>query len=162
MGNDILKQIEVEEITRFEQKEMVVSSDKNFEEKAADFITDIILSELRLPREKISSETSFEDLGIDSIVNKQLISLLEKSFDAISKTLFFECRTLGELHAYFLREYREKLETLVSAKPEPVSVSKHPIIPTEYSSTKKIQPNRTSFIKTREMVSWMCPKKQAF
>ena len=61
---------------------------------------------IRLSAEKIDAEEPLESYGIDSILITQLNQKLEQIFGEISKTLFFEYQTLGELTTYFITDYR--------------------------------------------------------
>ncbi|MFI9040629.1 SDR family NAD(P)-dependent oxidoreductase [Streptomyces sp. NPDC053726] len=75
---------------------------------------------LRLLRELIAAETGldpaepaedapFDRLGIDSLMIARLNRELDRHFDALSKTLFFEYATLGELAGYFAEHHAAEL-----------------------------------------------------
>ncbi|WP_444944874.1 SDR family NAD(P)-dependent oxidoreductase [Microbulbifer sp. ZKSA006] len=55
----------------------------------------------------IEVDEALESYGIDSIMITRLNQKLQKVFGGISKTLFYEYQTLGELTEYFVRDYFE-------------------------------------------------------
>jgi polyketide synthase PksN len=63
--------------------------------------------QIKLSPERIASQEPLERYGIDSIAIAELNRQLETIFGEISKTLFFEHQTLGELSDYFVGQYPE-------------------------------------------------------
>ncbi|WP_129645080.1 SDR family NAD(P)-dependent oxidoreductase [Peristeroidobacter agariperforans] len=58
---------------------------------------------LKLPAAKVDADEPFSSYGIDSILINQMNRKLAEVFGAISKTLFFEYRTLAELTAHLVQ-----------------------------------------------------------
>ncbi|EDP94607.1 polyketide synthase of type I [Kordia algicida OT-1] len=56
---------------------------------------------------KVDEHESFSAYGIDSIFINQLNQKLSKTFDSLSKTIFFEHQTLHEITNYLVNEYTE-------------------------------------------------------
>ena len=56
---------------------------------------------MKLPAHKLDPEAPLEEYGIDSILAMKLTNELEKTFGALSKTLFFEYQTIAALAGYF-------------------------------------------------------------
>ena len=77
----------------------------NVEEK----VKDIIVEELGVEREKLTSEASFmEDLGADSLDTVELVMAFEKEFDIdIPDEDAEKLRTVGDAHELPAREDRE-------------------------------------------------------
>ncbi|MBU2453753.1 MAG: SDR family NAD(P)-dependent oxidoreductase, partial [Proteobacteria bacterium] len=71
----------------------------------------LISSVIKLPVQRIEADAPLEKYGINSILILQLTTQLEKTFGPLSKTLFFEYQTIGELTGYFIESH---LETLIS------------------------------------------------
>ncbi|ODS25133.1 hypothetical protein AB835_00250 [Candidatus Endobugula sertula] len=68
-----------------------------------------LLSEhIQVPAERLGSQQKFESFGIDSLIINQLNKDLSLVFGEISKTLFYEYRTLIELVDYLIAEYPEQ------------------------------------------------------
>ncbi|HYK03298.1 MAG TPA: SDR family NAD(P)-dependent oxidoreductase [Thermoanaerobaculia bacterium] len=67
---------------------------------------------LKLPSHQIDPDAALETYGINSILALKLTDHLEKTFGALSRTLFFEYQTIGELTKYFLRSHSARLATL--------------------------------------------------
>jgi acyl transferase domain-containing protein/enoyl-CoA hydratase/carnithine racemase len=67
---------------------------------------------LKLPAHKVDAHVPLEDYGIDSILALDLTTLLEKTFGALPKTLFFEYLTIHQLGAYFVGAHRQTLSKL--------------------------------------------------
>lgn len=74
------------------------------------YLKKILSTELKLPVDKISSREPLEQYGIDSVVVMNLTRELEKRFGELSKTLFFEYRTIAEVTRYFLKHHRSTVE----------------------------------------------------
>jgi acyl transferase domain-containing protein/acyl carrier protein/SAM-dependent methyltransferase len=91
------------------------------------YLKGILSKELKLPVDKISSRERLEEYGIDSVIVMNMTRQLEKQFGELSKTLFFEYRTIAELNTYFVKHHRNAVETLAGVArstsiPEPISV----------------------------------------
>ncbi|WP_327070808.1 SDR family NAD(P)-dependent oxidoreductase [Kitasatospora sp. NBC_01302] len=85
---------------------------------------------LRLLRELIAAETGldpaelaaaapFDRYGIDSLMITKLNRQLDRRFAGLSKTLFFEYATLGELADYFAEQHAADLRGASSDRPTP-------------------------------------------
>lgn len=62
----------------------------------------------RSPLSRIESGTSFEQLGIDSVIAAAIVRDLEQDFGELPATLVFEHQTPGELAEFFLEAHRER------------------------------------------------------
>lgn len=76
---------------------------------------------LRLNAQDLDEHAQLEQYGIDSIIIIRLTDELEKTFGRLSRTLFFEHQTLGEVTDYFLAHHRDALLPLIQ-HPAPVTV----------------------------------------
>ncbi len=93
-----------------------VGTDDSREEKAIDYFRRLLSSTLRVPLNRIQPDGSMSDLGIDSIVVMNLTNRLEENFGSLSKTLFFEYRTVRALARYFAESRAEKLGLLLESE----------------------------------------------
>lgn len=57
---------------------------------------------------KIDKDEEFGAYGIDSIIVTRMNRSLEKIYGSISKTLFFQFKTISELSAYLVKKYHQK------------------------------------------------------
>lgn len=89
---------------------------EDFEEKVVHYFRTLLSSTLTLPAHRIRADDPFEKYGIDSIMVMQLTNQLEKVFGSLSKTLFFEYRTIQELVAYFIESFGDKLRDLLQVE----------------------------------------------
>ncbi|KAF1007424.1 MAG: Polyketide synthase PksL [Luteibacter sp.] len=71
-------------------------------EVAEAFLRERLAATLSMPAAAIDAAAPFEDYGLDSILAVRLAAELEKSFGPLSKTLFYEHRTLRGLAAFLL------------------------------------------------------------
>ncbi|MDQ0059020.1 SDR family NAD(P)-dependent oxidoreductase [Paenibacillus harenae] len=78
-------------------------------EKGVSFLKEIVSKEIRLPAARIDEHEALDVYGLDSVMIMALTRELESRFGELSKTLFFEYRTLAELTLYFVIEHRDKL-----------------------------------------------------
>lgn len=78
----------------------------------------IISTLVKIPEQDIEPERVFEDFGIDSIIIGQINTELEKIIvsSAISKTLFFEYRTLQQLCTYLAETYPDDLKAWLAPR----------------------------------------------
>ncbi|MBZ5509495.1 MAG: SDR family NAD(P)-dependent oxidoreductase, partial [Acidobacteriia bacterium] len=81
-------------------------------EQTQDYLRKELSELLRLPSHKIDPQAALENYGIDSILAMKLTNQLEKTFGALSKTLFFEYQTIHALTKYFTQAHLARLETL--------------------------------------------------
>ncbi|MBO9699912.1 MAG: SDR family NAD(P)-dependent oxidoreductase [Sporocytophaga sp.] len=84
----------------------------NLLEKTQDLIKKQLSELLKVPSHKIDPTAPLERYGIDSILAVSLTNQLEKTFGALSKTLFFEYQTIGELAEYFINAHSPKLNSI--------------------------------------------------
>jgi acyl transferase domain-containing protein/acyl carrier protein len=88
-------------------------------DEAAAFLKKRLAAVVKLPPSRIDTDAELERYGIDSVMAIELTTALEGPFGPLSKTLFFERRTVGELADYFLANHREKLVELLGAPAGP-------------------------------------------
>lgn len=92
-------------------KDLPISIDLSsdlLEEKAINYFKNLLSSIIRLPVKEIEADSPMEKYGIDSILIMQLTNRLEKDFGILSKTLFFEYKSLKTLTMYFLKTFKSK------------------------------------------------------
>lgn len=103
---------EIESITRGEEQEF----ERKLLKGTENYLRNVLSQASSIPPERIMPNANFEKYGIDSIMIMELNKRLEKDFDALDKTLFFEYNTLNELVKYFLKEQRYKLIQVLDLK----------------------------------------------
>ncbi|XYH98676.1 SDR family NAD(P)-dependent oxidoreductase [Sorangium sp. So ce1128] len=90
--------------------------------RAEGYLRSVLADELKLPAATLDPSAPFETYGIDSMMIVGLTRKLEDRFGTLSKTLFFEHRTVGELAAYFADNHVDEL----SAEGAPAPAAGHP------------------------------------
>lgn len=85
-------------------------ADDDLIEQLDSYLKGILSNELKLSVDKISSRERLEEYGIDSVIVMNMTREIEKRFGELSKTLFFEYRTLAELTRYFIKHHRNAVE----------------------------------------------------
>lgn len=78
-------------------------------EKMNVYLEELMANTLKIPKDWIEPDATFEQYGIDSINVMLLTDELEKIFGTLSKTLFFEYQTIEELSDYFVSSFQEKI-----------------------------------------------------
>ncbi len=68
-------------------------------EDALAYLRDLLVEVTGAPPGRLRAEREIEDLALDSMHVTQLNDRLDRDYGRISKTLFYECRTLGEVAA---------------------------------------------------------------
>src|SRR5262249_16021179 len=84
-------------------------------EKTQDYLRRQCSELLKLASHSIDPQEALEKYGIDSILAMNLTNQLHKSFGSLSKTLFFEYQTIGELAKYFVESHSEQLARVLAA-----------------------------------------------
>ncbi|SFJ89257.1 type I polyketide synthase [Thermoflavimicrobium dichotomicum] len=83
------------------------------QEKAIQYFKKLLSEVIKLPASRIEADAPLEIYGIDSVMVMQLTNKLEETFGPLSKTLFFEYKSIEELTGYFLEAYRDQLIELL-------------------------------------------------
>jgi len=78
-----------------------------------DFIRQLVADTLKIPAHDIKANTSFEEIGVDSIIAAVLTDRLEKAFGRLPRTLVFEYRTVAQLKDYFNEHHTVRLRELI-------------------------------------------------
>ncbi|HEX9985331.1 MAG TPA: SDR family NAD(P)-dependent oxidoreductase [Thermoanaerobaculia bacterium] len=84
------------------------------EEKTQDYLRRELAALLKMPSQKIDPQAELEEYGIDSILAVKLTNQLEKTFGPLSKTLFFEYRTIHDLAGYFVTQHAAQITALLA------------------------------------------------
>ncbi len=90
-----------------------LSNDKLNKTLSLGYFKNILSAAIKLPATQISATKPMEEYGIDSVMVMQMTNELEKVFGSLSKTLFFEYQSIGELTNYFLETFPGKLHELL-------------------------------------------------
>src|SRR5260370_151802 len=85
----------------------------NLVEKTQDYLRRQCSELLKLPSHTIDPQAALEKYGIDSILAMKLTNQLERTVGSLSKTLFFEYQSIGELARYFIHSHGARLTTLL-------------------------------------------------
>lgn len=81
----------------------------DMKQKTKDYLRSVIANAVKTKESNVGDDTTFEKLGIESFMIMDIHDVLEKNFEGLSRTLFFEYYTLSELVDYFLEEHKEEL-----------------------------------------------------
>jgi polyketide synthase PksN len=68
---------------------------------------------LKVPPDRLETDTPFENYGIESVMVMHLTGELETSFGSLSKTLLYEYQTIEQLTRYFVQQHSSQLRRLV-------------------------------------------------
>ncbi|MGD6960810.1 SDR family NAD(P)-dependent oxidoreductase [Fictibacillus phosphorivorans] len=79
------------------------------QEKIEQFIKLLLGEEIGLPPEKMDSNLSFDEYGIDSIIINRFNAALEKKIGPMPKTLLFEYSNISDLSKHLLSTYKSML-----------------------------------------------------
>ncbi|TVZ40316.1 polyketide synthase PksN [Alteromonadaceae bacterium 2753L.S.0a.02] len=74
-------------------------------EQIFDFLCDVFAKELNIPKERFDLSSNFQAFGFDSVVMIDMVNVLEKSFEGLPRTLFFEYQNLNDLSDFIVAEY---------------------------------------------------------
>jgi polyketide synthase PksN len=101
------------------------------------YFKDLLAATLGFPVADIHADDALDSYGIDSMMVMELTRILEKPFGQLSKTLFFEYQTLGDLADYFLSNHAAQVRLLLDrGTPE----APPPAVRTEAAASPPIRP----------------------
>ena len=83
---------------------------------SVEYLKELLSETIKFPPHRIDENAPLEKYGIDSLMSMQMTERLEENFGPLSKTLFFEYRTIAALTEYFLGSFSNQLKTLVGSK----------------------------------------------
>lgn len=83
-------------------------------EEIMDYLKKQISQLLKMDIEKIDSHTSFEQMGIDSLLSLEFHANLEKNMDDLPPTLLFDHTNLEELVGYFFTNHQGKINSIIA------------------------------------------------
>ena len=83
------------------------------QECALEYVTGVLSQALKLEEDLIDPEESLGNYGIDSILIGQLTHTLQKDFERVTTTLFFEKSTAAALAEYLASTYPEELRRVL-------------------------------------------------
>lgn len=87
-------------------------SEADLTEWAGTFLRALLAEQTKLDAAELDLRVPFDRYGIDSLIITTLNAELERHFDDLPKTLFFEYATLEELAGYFVSEHAVRLGEL--------------------------------------------------
>lgn len=89
------------------------------DEKAApevvNFVLKIVQDATGVAPELLGADTSFEEIGLDSLAITTFNRLIQPTFPGLSKTLLFDCRCVRDVAMYLLRHHSQAVGALVDA-----------------------------------------------
>jgi polyketide synthase PksN len=114
-------------------------------EKTQEHLRKELSGPLKLPSHRIDPHAALEQYGIDSILAVKLTNHLEKTFGPLSRTLFFEYRTIRELAEYFIAHHGARLAALLSPEALPVAAPVPESVPARLLSSRRfVRPDSTA------------------
>ncbi len=106
--------------TQFEKSSLTDSTEANsLYSDSALWFKKILSEVIKTPLDKIRTEDPLENYGIDSILITRLNRILENYFNKLSKTLFFECQSVGEVARYLVENHTEELHAIIKIESAP-------------------------------------------
>jgi len=133
LKNKWLKPVEEQKLKPAVQtvcQEITAESKDNLKMKAVNYFKKLLSATLKLPAGQLDAEAPFENYGIDSIMVMDMTNQLEKQFGSLSKTLFFEYRSIASITNYFIENYRDILSSLVLGGDKPTPKPAIPVVET--------------------------------
>ncbi|MCB0190965.1 MAG: SDR family NAD(P)-dependent oxidoreductase, partial [Anaerolineae bacterium] len=95
------------------------------------YLAHIFAATLKLERDRLKRDQTFEQYGIDSVMSLEIVNRLRQDFGrALPATLLFEYMTLEKLAGYFLSHHSDTVATLIRAvqsQPRDVNVLRQPV-----------------------------------
>ncbi|MDB6040906.1 MAG: polyketide synthase, partial [Verrucomicrobiales bacterium] len=80
------------------------------------YLKGLLSAVTEIPVQLIENSAMFDECGLTSVMIQRLNQRLRLDFGEVSASLFFEYRTIVELSDYFLKNHRDRLDTLLPEK----------------------------------------------
>ncbi|WNV78054.1 SDR family NAD(P)-dependent oxidoreductase [Bacillus atrophaeus] len=128
-------------------KEETVEKEEEIIKRTKRMLSEIFAEELMFELSHIDGETTFDELGVDSILMAQLINKLEKMVEeTLEPSIILEYPTLNKLSLYLARKCQAIFSRYTDPKTKSVENEKLPIQEPDYqeSSLKKEKANTSS------------------
>ena len=85
------------------------STDESQYESAKDFVLTVLEKVLSIPKEKIDTDATLKEYGVDSIMVNRFNMFITETIKDIPQTLLFECKTVDDIIQYLLEHHKEEL-----------------------------------------------------
>ncbi|SFJ92795.1 polyketide synthase PksR [Thermoflavimicrobium dichotomicum] len=118
-------------------------SEESLESETVAFIKQTVGNAIKISPEKIDVKTSFDQYGVDSILQINVIRELEKVTGELPKTLLFEHSNTQELANYLVANHSDRLLAFFHSENQGVSkeqVFDHPDLPKRISALHSRKP----------------------
>lgn len=106
-----------------------IFTEEQMMKEVTNYLIQVFSETLKIPGNKISTDSYFDTYGVDSILTIRITEQLEKVFGTLSKTLLYEYQTIHQLADYFLVNHREALNNIFqkteTEKLENINVKEH-------------------------------------
>ncbi|MBU6401285.1 MAG: SDR family NAD(P)-dependent oxidoreductase, partial [Verrucomicrobia bacterium] len=90
-------------------------------QRAREYVRRVLATVLKLPKDSIEDEVTFDVYGVDSLIIMELRGQFEKDLGQVPTSLLFSKFTVAKLADHFLAHYRERLPGLKGVATAPVS-----------------------------------------
>ncbi|RKZ92367.1 MAG: hypothetical protein DRR19_04435 [Candidatus Parabeggiatoa sp. nov. 1] len=135
-------------VASHQQKELSDTDKTQLQAQTENYLKALLAKEIKLELTDIRVHDPLEKYGIDSVMIMSLTRQLEKDFDELSKTLFFEYQTLQKLAGYFIQHHREQvIEKLGGLNKARTETQTHEIKDTDATELVSLT-TRSRFVKT--------------
>jgi len=94
---------------------------------AAKYIREMIAAVSKIPLHKLEPETSFEELGLDSLMIEELNKKVEQWVGTVEAAVFYKYKNIRDLAGYFVEAYPQAVSALRTSKAP--SGDKLPVLP---------------------------------
>ncbi|MCP4137976.1 MAG: SDR family NAD(P)-dependent oxidoreductase, partial [bacterium] len=89
-----------------------ITDDKELLQKTEEYLLDLFSRVTKISKSRLNPKDELEKYGIDSLMIMNLSKQMEKDFEKLPKTLFFEYTNIHDLANYLIENHRRQLETI--------------------------------------------------
>ncbi|WP_345246390.1 alpha/beta fold hydrolase [Nibrella saemangeumensis] len=111
----------------------------------------VIAEETKLPLSSLNRDETFETYGIESVMIVEITQKLERYFGPLSKTLFFEYRSINELAEYFAEHHAGDLQKIFDAREIPAPQPPPIVAPEASGATGLVEAPQPPLVKAVEV-----------
>lgn len=103
-------EIKLPDSNAVKQAVLVGQPGDSLERQLGIYMRSLFASLVGVKEKDLRLDTTFEELGIDSLLTTQFTQVVQNSFGKVERTILFECSTIGEVVEYMLKRHKDAVE----------------------------------------------------
>ena len=133
-----IKKVDEKLITQASSENFSTNDMKVIENTTEEFLKEIFSRILKIEKNSINSNQTFENYGIDSLLSLEIKNELSAFFEDLPETLLFEYMTIKKLASYLIENHLSTIEQQIIHKVSSENLIDKPILANQPAATNQI------------------------